>query len=108
MKDAIKQVYGVEVNDDELDAKDNIIGKPTFDNFKTYHNKSVTRYSPKKRVKSHGMSFMKDQSKHFESKGSHESNSYYSRLGGVKANTSHDYNIKSNLFSLFINFSKQR
>lgn len=36
----IRMKYKVEVYDDSLDAKFNIMGKPTIDNFKTYSSKS--------------------------------------------------------------------
>ena len=39
----IRMKYKVEVYDDSLDAKFNIMGKPTIDNFKTYSSKSKKR-----------------------------------------------------------------
>ena len=36
MNEIIRNKYKVEINDNSIEAKDSIIGKPTFINFKNY------------------------------------------------------------------------
>lgn len=50
LHEIIRKKYGVEVNSDSLEAKDSILGKPTFANFKTYSDKGSRKHSTKRRA----------------------------------------------------------
>jgi len=65
MEAMIEKKYKVEVNDDSIQAKDSIIGKPIYDNFKTYSGKRLKNRS----VHHNGAPYITDYGVHAQSVG---------------------------------------
>ena len=98
MKEAIKEVYGVEVNEDQVEAEDKIMGRPTLDNFRTYHTKSFSKNNKLKKKNT------QDHEKLNTTQISHDSNNLYGNLSQIKENSS----PKLRVISKYMNLNSQK
>ena len=98
MKEAIKEVYGVEVNEDQVEAEDKIMGRPTLDNFRTYHTKSFSKNNKLKKKST------QDHEKLNTTQISHDSNNLYGNLSQIKENSS----PKLRVISKYMNLNSQK
>ena len=94
MKEAIKEVYGVEVNEDQVEAEDKIMGRPTLDNFRTYHTKSFSKNNKLKKKST------QDHEKLNTTQISHDSNNLYGNLSQIKENSSPKLRVISKYMDL--------
>ena len=94
MKEAIKEVYGVEVNEDQVEAEDKIMGRPTLDNFRTYHTKSFSKNNKLKKKST------QDHEKLNTTQISHDSNNLYGNLSQIKENSSPKLRVISKCMNL--------
>ena len=98
MKEAIKEVYGVEVNENQVEAEDKIMGRPTLDNFRTYHTKSFSKNNKLKKKST------QDHEKLNTTQISHDSNNLYGNLSQIKENSS----PKLRVISKYMNLNSQK
>jgi len=98
MRDAIKQVYGVEVNNDQQEAEEKIIGKPTFDNFRPYNNGSLIR-SAKASKKNYENSYINNNHKKSESRLSSDSKRGTDKNHATKVDSAKDIKLNSKLYN---------